>query len=149
MLGKSVIHFLEYSLTMMLAANPDSPGAVHLPDKSSLWDLPWAGLGTPHLTIKRLTQQSLSKGKESVHRPKSSSKLGILAFRMHNPTVNRPEAPLRNIIIYTTLVTHFLEFYFLSLAIPAMMSSIFTTREGSLRQTTTCRRVYALYGPWS
>lgn len=58
--------------------------------------------------MKSLTQQSLSKGEESVPSPKSSSKLGILVFHMHNPIVNRPEAPLRNIMIYTTLATHFL-----------------------------------------
>lgn len=64
--------------------------------------------GYHHLIMKSLTQQSLLKGKESVSSPKSSSKLGILVFHMHNPTVNRSEAPLRNIMIYTTLVTHFL-----------------------------------------
>lgn len=85
--------------------------------------------------MKSLTQQSLLKGKESVPSSKSSSKLGILVFHMHNPTVNRPEAPLRNIMIYTTLVTHFLAVLLLVSCNPCH-DERHLHHQGSLRQTT-------------
>lgn len=44
-LEKSVIHFLEYFLTMMLAANPDSPGTVQ---QSSTAYMPATYLTNPH-----------------------------------------------------------------------------------------------------